>query len=156
TFGVLSRSIFSGGSTYYFHGFNGAGAGSYTSPDSSGADSAVIISMRNPIIETARWSTSVGINQISTSIPDKYNLYQNYPNPFNPTTNIKFDLIKSNNVKVIIYNLLGKEVQVLLNEFLNPGSYKVDFNGNDLSSGIYYYKIVTDDFSDVKKMLLIK
>lgn len=156
TFGVLSRRIVSGGTTYYFRGWNGAGAGSYTSPDSSGTDSAVTINILNPLIETARWATTIGINQIGTIIPDKYNLYQNYPNPFNPTTNITFDLIKNNNVKVIIYNMLGKEVEILLNEFLQPGRYKLDFNGNNLSSGIYYYKIVTDDFSDVKKMLLVK
>ncbi|MEZ4820950.1 MAG: T9SS type A sorting domain-containing protein [Ignavibacteria bacterium] len=111
--------------------------------------------MGNPLSEAARWSTTTGINQITSLIPEKYNLYQNYPNPFNPVTNIKFDIIKSNNVKVIVYDLLGKEVTVLLNEVLQPGSYKVDFDGSRLSSGIYY-KVVTNEFTDIKKMTLIK
>ena len=156
TFGVNSRIVISGGTTYYFKGWTGSGTGSYTSPDSTGLDSVVNIAMGNPVSETARWSTTTGINQITSLIPDKYNLYQNYPNPFNPVTNIKFDIIKSNNVKVIVFDMLGKEVVVLLNEVLQPGSYKVDFDGSRLSSGIYYFKIVTNDFTDIKKMTLLK
>ncbi len=156
-FGVLSRRVVNGGTTYYFIGWIGTGIGSYTSTDSLGHDTSVTVTMGIPLTEIARWSTiPVGINQISTILPDKYNLYQNYPNPFNPTTNIKFDVIKNGNVKIIIYNTIGEEVETLLNEEVQPGSYKVDFNGDNLSSGIYYYKIVTNDFSDVKKMLLIK
>lgn len=112
--------------------------------------------MNNSITETARWTTTVGINQLTTELPEKYYLYQNYPNPFNPTTNIKFDLKNSGNVKIVIYNTLGREVMTLFNDFLHQGSYEVDFNGEELSSGIYYYKIVTSDFTDVKKMLLVK
>ncbi|HMQ68107.1 MAG TPA: T9SS type A sorting domain-containing protein [Ignavibacteria bacterium] len=156
TFGVNSRIVISGGTTYYFKGWNGSGNGSYSSTDSTGLDSIVSITMGNPISEAARWSTTTGINQISSFIPEKYNLYQNYPNPFNPVTNIKFDIIKSNNVKVIVYDMIGKEVSVLINEALQPGSYKVDFNGVNLASGIYYYKVVTNEFTDIKKMILIK
>ncbi|HQY52041.1 MAG TPA: T9SS type A sorting domain-containing protein [Ignavibacteria bacterium] len=155
--GVLSRVINSGGTNYYFRGWTGIGAGSYTSPDSTGLDSVITINnITVPIVETARWTTTVGINQLSSLVPDKFSLYQNYPNPFNPTTNIKFDIIKSGGVKVIVYNALGKEVNVLLNENLSPGTYKVDFDGAGFASGIYYYKIVTSEFTDVKKMLLIK
>ncbi|MFZ1322373.1 MAG: T9SS type A sorting domain-containing protein [Ignavibacteria bacterium] len=155
--GVLSRVINSGGTNYYFRGWTGIGASSYTSPDSTGLDSVITINnLTAPIVETARWTTTVGINQLSSLVPDKFSLYQNYPNPFNPTTNIKFDIVKSGGVKVIVYNALGKEVNVLLNENLSPGSYKVDFDGAGFASGIYYYKIVTNEFTDVKKMLLIK
>ncbi|MBS1518129.1 MAG: T9SS type A sorting domain-containing protein [Bacteroidetes bacterium] len=154
--GVLSRIVNSGGTNYYFRGWTGVGAGSYTSPDSTGLDSIITLNLIGPVVETARWTTTVGINQLSSQIPDKFSLYQNYPNPFNPTTNIKFDIIKSGGVKVIVYNSLGKEVGVLLNENLSPGSYKIDFDGSGYSSGIYYYKIITNDFTDVKKMLLIK
>ena len=155
-FGVNSRVYSTGGTTYYFRGWIGGGTGSYSSVDSTGLDTSISVTMRNAITETARWTTTVGINQIGSVIPDNYNLYQNYPNPFNPVTNIKFDLIKTGNVRVVVYDLLGKEVAVLLNDILQPGSYKTDFNGDRFSSGIYYYKIVTDDFTDVKKMLLIK
>jgi len=89
-------------------------------------------------------------------VPEKYNLFQNYPNPFNPSTNIKFDIVKLGAVKIVIYDALGRESEVLVNEVLSPGSYNADFNAANLPSGIYYYKIITADFSDVKKMLLIK
>ncbi len=156
TIGVLSRTFISGGTTYYFRGWTGTGTGSYTSPDSLGHDTAVVINMGSPITETARWTTTTGINQIGSEIPGKYSLYQNFPNPFNPVTEIKFDIIKSNNVKITVYDMLGKEIEELLNNMLQPGSYRVDFNGEKLSSGIYYYKITSDEFTDVKKMLLVK
>lgn len=156
TFGVLSRRIVSGGTTYFFRGWTGGGANSYTSPDSSGADSAVTLQMLNPISETARWTTTIGINQLSSVVPDKYNLYQNYPNPFNPSTNIKFDIVKPGIVKIVVYDALGKEADVLVNEALSAGTYTADFNASNLPSGIYYYRITTADFSDVKKMLLVK
>lgn len=157
TFGVLSRRIESGGTMYYFRGWNGAGNGSYTSPDSSGNDTAVTLTnIRNPITQTARWSTTVGISQTGSAVPDKYTLHQNFPNPFNPSTNIRFDIVKQGFVKVIVYDALGRETKLLVNENLSPGSYNADFNASDLPSGIYYYKIITADFTDVKKMLLIK
>ena len=96
------------------------------------------------------------INQISSEIPEGFSLYQNYPNPFNPSTKIKFDLPKSNHVKIIIYNTLGKEVTELVNEKLSTGSYEVDWNASGYSSGVYFYKLTTNEFYDVKKMILIK
>ncbi|MBC8490683.1 MAG: T9SS type A sorting domain-containing protein, partial [Bacteroidetes bacterium] len=96
------------------------------------------------------------VNQISNEIPEGFSLYQNYPNPFNPITNIKFDLRKSSNTKLIIYNILGKEIATLVNEKLNAGSYEVDWDGSAYPSGVYFYKLTTDGFSDVKKMILIK
>ena len=98
----------------------------------------------------------VSIQKLGNIIPEKYKLYQNYPNPFNPTTDIKFDIPKSTLAKIIIYNILGEETITLLNNKLNPGSYKVDWDGTDYPSGVYFYKLVTDDFIDVKKMVLVK
>jgi photosystem II stability/assembly factor-like uncharacterized protein len=98
----------------------------------------------------------VYVNQISSEIPERFSLYQNYPNPFNPNTNIKFNLPKSSYVKLTIYDILGKEVAVLVNENLNAGSYIVDWNASDYPSGIYFYRLVTGDFVGVKKMLLVK
>lgn len=112
--------------------------------------------MRNPITQTARWSTTVGISQTGTAVPEKYALHQNFPNPFNPSTSIRFDIVRQGSVKVIVYDALGRETKLLVNENLSPGSYLADFNASDLPSGIYYYKIITAEFSDVKKMLLIK
>ncbi|MCX7832744.1 MAG: T9SS type A sorting domain-containing protein [Ignavibacteria bacterium] len=99
---------------------------------------------------------AVGIQALQTEMPNKIILHQNYPNPFNPITNIKFDLPNGDFVKLAVYNLLGQEISTLLNEFLKAGSYNITFNGYDLPSGIYFYKIITSDFSDTKRMILIK
>ncbi|MCB0728398.1 MAG: T9SS type A sorting domain-containing protein [Ignavibacteriae bacterium] len=156
TFGVNSRVIVNGGTTYYFRGWTGSGSGAYTSPDSTGIDSVITISMTNPIIEAARWTTTVGINQLSSVIPDKFNLYNNYPNPFNPSTVIKFDVAKNQLVKITVYNMLGKEVSNLVNENLAPGSYSVNFDGANLSSGMYFYRIETPGYSKTMRMILVK
>ncbi|MEP7146245.1 MAG: M14 family zinc carboxypeptidase, partial [bacterium] len=92
----------------------------------------------------------------NTGIPEKYSLSQNYPNPFNPTTNINYSLPASQNTLLRIYDLLGKEVMTLVNEKQNAGNYSVSFDGSNLSSGLYYYKLESGEFTDTKKMLLIK
>ncbi|MCB0726048.1 MAG: T9SS type A sorting domain-containing protein [Ignavibacteria bacterium] len=101
-----------------------------------------------------------GITQNGTGIPDKYALSQNYPNPFNPSTKINFELPQTGNVKILIYDMAGKEVAVLLNEVKSAGFYTVTFDGFNLSSGIYYYRINAEgngnNFTDTKKMMLIK
>jgi photosystem II stability/assembly factor-like uncharacterized protein len=98
----------------------------------------------------------VGVTPISLEIPSSYSVSQNYPNPFNPTTKINFALPKSGLVTLKVYNMLGKEVATLVNEVKNVGTYSVDFNGANLSSGIYFYKVNVNGFSEVKKMMLIK
>jgi hypothetical protein len=97
-----------------------------------------------------------GINNISSEIPDKYSLYQNYPNPFNPTTNIKYQIRNNSFVTLKIYDNLGKEIYTLVNEKLNAGTYESKFDASGLSSGVYFYKLTSGDFSETKKMLLIK
>jgi len=101
-------------------------------------------------------TTSIEETTVSLNVPDKFNLYQNYPNPFNPSTNIKFDLVRNGNVKLKVYNEIGKEVAVLLDGVKNAGSYEVKFDAANLSSGIYFYKLETDNSSITKKMLLVK
>ena len=83
-------------------------------------------------------------------------LDQNYPNPFNPTTTINFSLAEPTFVKLAIYNLLGEEVEVLKNEAMNAGSFKVSFDASSLPSGMYLYKIETTQFTSVRKMMLMK
>ena len=97
-----------------------------------------------------------GITPIGNITPTQYNLSQNYPNPFNPTTKINYSLPKSGLVTLKIYNILGQEVNTLVNEVKSAGVYSVDFNASNLSSGIYFYTIKSGDFTDVKKMSLIK
>ncbi|HJY62535.1 MAG TPA: glycosyl hydrolase [Ignavibacteria bacterium] len=99
---------------------------------------------------------SIGINQIGTEIPGRFRLWQNYPNPFNPSTTIKFDVPEKSIVKLAVFDLLGREVAEIYNAELNAGSYKYGFDGNGLASGIYFVKINAGEFSDVKKMILVK
>ena len=96
------------------------------------------------------------IQNISTETPSKYSLSQNYPNPFNPTTNIKFSIVNTGDVKLVVYDIQGREVQTLVNESLKPGTYEAAFDGSALNSGVYFYKLITNTFSETKKMLLIK
>ncbi len=99
---------------------------------------------------------AVGIDPISGNVPKTFKLEQNYPNPFNPTTTISFDIAKAGLTKIRVYNTLGVEVATLVNESLNEGSYRVKFDASGLSSGVYFYKIETGEFSDVRKMTLVK
>src|SRR4030095_4939140 len=100
--------------------------------------------------------TGLGITQISGNIPDKYSLGQNYPNPFNPATNINFSIPKTGNVRLAVYDIQGKEIETIVNESLAAGTYKVDFDAARLSSGVYFYRIDAEGFSEVKKMILVK
>lgn len=93
-------------------------------------------------------------NNLST--PNKYSLSQNYPNPFNPSTKIDYSLPKQGYVTIKIFDILGREVRILISEFKNPGYYSVEFNASELSSGVYYYKIQSGEFSEVKRMTIIK
>lgn len=97
-------------------------------------------------------STSV----VSSNIPGEYKLFDNYPNPFNPNTVIRFNLMRTGNVKLAVYDVTGRLVNTLVNQKLSAGEYKIDFNGIGLSSGAYIYRIESGDFKDTKKMLLIK
>jgi len=101
-------------------------------------------------------TTIQGIKNLNTGIPDKYELHQNYPNPFNPVTLINFDIPLNGNVKLTVYDLTGRKMSVLVNEFKNAGSYAVSFDGSFLASGIYYYRIEAGDFINTRKMSLIK
>ncbi|MEO8513767.1 MAG: SBBP repeat-containing protein [Ignavibacteria bacterium] len=105
---------------------------------------------------TLKYSQVIGIQQISTIIPQKYSLIQNYPNPFNPTTNIQFSIPESGFVKLTVFDMLGREIEILVSEELNPGTYEADFDGSKYASGVYFYKLVTRRFEETKKMLLVK
>lgn len=102
----------------------------------------------------------IGIQQISSNVPSKFNLEQNYPNPFNPVTNIKFDLPMSGFVTLKVYNSVGEEIKVLANQELEAGNYKVDFDASGLPSGVYFYKLTVENsinsYSETKKMMLVK
>ncbi len=98
----------------------------------------------------------IGVNQISWNVPGVFKLYQNYPNPFNPVTNIKFEVPLRSKVKLTIYDVNGREVAVLLNEVQNAGTYSADWDAGNFSSGVYFYVLKAGDYSESKKMVLIK
>lgn len=100
--------------------------------------------------------TNTGINQISSSVPEKFIIHQNYPNPFNPSTNIKFEIPKSSKVKLAIYDLMGREIALLFNGNLSAGIYAYSWTATNLSSGIYIAKLITDDFTGYTKLTLLK
>jgi len=102
------------------------------------------------------------INQITNHIPDKFSLFQNYPNPFNPVTKIKFDIAPLSRgaggvlTYLKIYDITGREIQTLVNEKLNPGTYEVTFDGSNFASGVYFYQLRSGDFINTKKFILLK
>jgi photosystem II stability/assembly factor-like uncharacterized protein len=98
----------------------------------------------------------VGIMKISSEIPTSYKLYNNYPNPFNPSTNIKFQIKDSRFTTLKIYDILGKEIERLVNEKLSPGTYSIDWNATQYPSGIYFYRLQSENFTDVKRMMFVK
>jgi len=101
-------------------------------------------------------SEIIGIKNTGTNIPNNYSLSQNYPNPFNPKTIIRFQIKDLKFVTLKVYDILGKEVATLVNEKINSGKYEVTFDGSNQPSGIYFYKLETENFTDIKKMVLIK
>jgi hypothetical protein len=96
------------------------------------------------------------IESFSTGMPGHFNLEQNYPNPFNPTTTIKYSLPQQTFVSLSIYDLLGREIVILVNEEKDAGTHSIKFNGSNLSSGIYLYRIQSGSFWETKKLILIK
>jgi hypothetical protein len=88
--------------------------------------------------------------------PIEYELSQNFPNPFNPTTTINYSILSDRFVKLIVFNAIGEEVAILVNEFKEAGNYEINFYAGELTSGIYFYKIIAGTFIETKKMMLLK
>jgi len=99
---------------------------------------------------------STGVHYIGNTLADKFALHQNYPNPFNPTTKIKFDIPKLSDIKITVFDAVGREVKNLSQQNLTAGSYEYDFNGANLSSGVYYFTLTSGEFKKTVKMLLMK
>ena len=101
-------------------------------------------------------NTITDIKNALEELPKEFSLLQNYPNPFNPKTLIKYQLPKSGIVKLKVYDLLGREIETLIDQFMNAGEYVVEFNGSNLSSGVYLYQMIYGDQTITKKLILIK
>ncbi|MCX6160216.1 MAG: T9SS type A sorting domain-containing protein [Ignavibacteriae bacterium] len=100
--------------------------------------------------------TLVGINHGNNQIPEKFSLSQNYPNPFNPVTKINFDIAKTGFASLIVFDVLGRKVETLVNQKMSAGSYNVSWDASQYPSGVYFYRITAEGFSDTKKLLLLK
>jgi len=115
-----------------------------------------------PVAQTARANTcfeintGVGTGNNFSTVPTKFSLSQNYPNPFNPVTKINFAIPKQGFVTLRIYDVLGREIKTLVNEVKTAGEYSVDFNASEFSSGVYFYRLESQGFTDIKRMMLIK
>lgn len=141
---------------------------SFSNPNLNGFDNVSFRGAFGTVNWTSGWTqfnpknyTVIGINQISSEVPEKFSLEQNYPNPFNPKTIINYSIPsivnrESSIVKLTVYNILGKEVSTLVNQKQNPGTYSVDFNGSNFSSGIYFYRLTAGDYVSTMRMILLK
>ncbi|MBL8017693.1 MAG: T9SS type A sorting domain-containing protein, partial [Ignavibacteria bacterium] len=112
----------------------------------------------NGVYERDLMSNIVGVSAINSEVPKQFSLGQNYPNPFNPETKIRFQISGSSAAQTFlsVYDINGKEISLLVNADLKPGSYEISFDASGLSSGVYFYKISAGSFTDVKKMVLVK
>ncbi len=110
----------------------------------------------NLYIDNVAVAQSNNVKKLNDIIPEEYSISQNYPNPFNSKTKINFSIPKKGFTKISVYDLLGKLVSILISENLNEGKYSVDFDAGNLASGIYFYRIESNSFNHVNKMILIK
>jgi hypothetical protein len=102
------------------------------------------------------YGSLIGIDPKFNNLPAKYILSQNYPNPFNPSTLIYFEMPKDGNVSLKVFDILGNEVKTLVEGYHKAGTYNIYFTGSDIASGVYYYRLTADGFTDTKKMVLVK
>jgi hypothetical protein len=127
-------------------------------------NSAIFSGLWTPMLNPTDWTFTnpnpcmiIGINSGKIEeVPNNYVLSQNYPNPFNPSTSIRYSMPKAGFVSLKIYDILGREVNSLVNQYKQAGTYIVDFNASAFTSGMYFYKIEVNDFVSVKKMVLVK
>jgi hypothetical protein len=129
--------------------------GGYIIVGETGSDYSTLYSGDVWLIKLAADPT-VHINVDQNWLSANYKLYQNYPNPFNPSTTIEFDLPKASDIRIEVYKITGQKVQTLLNEKLSVGNHKVEFNAQNLSSGVYFYRIEAGEYEEVRKMILLK
>ncbi|MEA1980348.1 MAG: T9SS type A sorting domain-containing protein [candidate division Zixibacteria bacterium] len=131
--------------TFVYHEFDADGIPSSNAITNSSSDIGEVVEFESVTIQVA-----------SKEIPDDYALMQNYPNPFNPATDIAFALPEAAHVKLSIYNVLGQEVTILQDDMMEAGQHVINWDARDRASGIYFYRISADNFSETKKMMLLK
>jgi Secretion system C-terminal sorting domain/Domain of unknown function (DUF5122) beta-propeller len=139
--------------------------GTISSPTPTVTTPSPVVTTPSPTTGTGGTVTTIctftGIQPFSKEIPESFKLHQNYPNPFNPTTKIKFSVPAVGqrhafDLRLIVCDILGREIQTLVSEELTPGTYEVNFDGSNLPSGVYYYKLEAEGYAETRKMVLVK
>ncbi len=146
-----------GGETWFTDAF-------FDSPSTRNYKSVSLVNLDNKTysaLSDTLWFVSnepitLGLNNINTAIPQAISLHQNYPNPFNPATKIGFELPKSSFAKLVVYDITGREIETLVNEGLPAGTYEYEWDAVNLPSGVYFYKLSAGDFTETRKIILIK
>ena len=110
----------------------------------------------NGILKAPKNNLLTKINDLSGVLLANFSLSQNFPNPFNPSTSIRYAIPRESDVKLVVYDVMGREIATLVNERLNAGTYTVDWNASEFPSGVYFYRLTADNFTETKKLLLIK
>ncbi len=126
------------------------------SGDTVSTSNPLILKMYKPFSLIGNFSPATGINDNQTNDPASHSVSQNYPNPFNPSTLITYSIPKGGRVTLKVFDVLGREVKTLVNEYKNAGTYKVEFNGANITSGVYFYNIQSGGYSAAKKFVLLK
>ena len=122
----------------------------------TGADTGYAVCSNGKILKTVNGGGPVSVSNVSTEVPASFLLYQNYPNPFNPETRIRYSLPRTSLVNLVVYDALGREVQNLVNEKQAPGTYEAVFNASAIPSGVYFYRLTAEGFSETRKMVVIR
>ncbi len=125
-------------------------------PTTSGAYQTTLSGVQDAFVTKLNISNATFVQSNSSSVPNKFELMQNYPNPFNPSTVINYQLPVNSFVTLKVYDVLGREVKMLVNERENVGSHSVTFNASNLPSGVYFYRLQAGTYSETKKLLLLK
>jgi len=102
------------------------------------------------------WFTPASVRELATAVPSSYTLEQNYPNPFNPSTTIRYGIPRATRVERKVFNLIGEEVATLVNQEQSAGTFECRFDGASLPSGLYFYRLRTDSYSETRKLLLVR
>jgi photosystem II stability/assembly factor-like uncharacterized protein len=127
-----------------------------TSPNGAGGTNLFAGTYGSGIFKRLLSEMVASVERLSADLPIHFNLGQNYPNPFNPVTTISYDLPKKEHTTLIIYDILGRQLETLINEMQQQGKYKVTFNGSNLSSGVYFYRLKAGSFAETKQFVLLK
>ncbi len=162
----INENVFAGTNSGVYLSTNNGGVWLQINEGLTGISDVMALIITNNYIFAARWNSSVwkrllselitSTKTISLEMPNNFYVSQNYPNPFNPVTNIKFAIPKSTGVKITVFDVAGKEVSVLVNERMKAGTYQTDWDAKAYPSGVYFYRMVTDGYSETRKMMLLK